>query len=1030
MSERPLILTGGVDLQTPAPLASPGTLRDCLNVEVSYRQGYSRIGGVARYDGSKPPDKYRIWLLRCQDTLGAFSPPNRIAPAKLVGPDVVPLDPLNPTDQSNPLFKDFGIVVSSSLDANGDTLLCTVWTDGEEGMQVPNFIISEFGSTAEVTERTTLFEPIGTQANYDAALAKLYAERRDAISHVPGRPGSDVIGGFWLKNKLYAIRDLPVVAFKEGYFTDADEGKSLQVTPIEGRDEPQWREILRVIPTGFNSGLLVVSPWITDDTNQATGIGSPELVMLDITTNYPATAPQGGAYSGSISVRGGAPPYSFSLEDDGDPPPPDSIFAPEPFEPDFRPQQGFAALWRADDGWVYQDLGREIPFINGGPAMRAFLGGLPIASGAPQDTGFVFGSSLIDAKFNGATNNNLRNDSAQVTVAAVGDTAEVYFRFESIPLDAEITGIEVEISRSSVGSSVVDEYVTLLNVTAPQNKAHHEPWESTLTSAFYGGPNDLWGAQRITAEDLDGIGVLLVVNGSSPDGEIDFIKMRVTYQLKGRPAFVHSGTEDNPITITNFQVVSGDFVDGNAAGYLFVKGVKNGLKSTLISEGDIIYTEELEGGDALCECAGRDIPVFLPGQFDIDNNASRYEHIVENFYGRNDLQAAFVVQGVGPAWSWDGANYTRIRTQLPSRFDMPRHIIRHGDLLGLGYFSGLVVFSAVPVASGAERGGPYEFRGASGAFSLEVGDRLTALVRLTGDAFAAVCAEKTFAYRGLTESTMSRSGIAANRGAIEYTAADMGRVILSDGFGLFAADSDESYGPAERSYLSLPVLPWLEPRLQATVNGEQAFLRPVKGLAVRNKNQYRLYFWDGYVLTMTIKEQPEFTFQRIADDERPWPIRFVTSGIDASGRERIFGSFFGVNHGFVYELDAGRSFDGQPIPAFVELNPVTVAGGSRLKRHDRLFMYGAVAGKHSISYSRGVDYEAPNPDIGMPFTLGDPDAVARDTPRPVRGSVDFPVEGLDVSMRFDSKTATEPPFTLQFIDLYVDDRGSSRGTVR
>jgi hypothetical protein len=59
--------------------------------------------------------------------------------------------------------------------------------------------------------------------------------------------------------------------------------------------------------------------------------------------------------------------------------------------------------------------------------------------------------------------------------------------------------------------------------------------------------------------------------------------------------------------------------------------------------------------------------------------------------------------------------------------------------------------------------------------------------------------------------------------------------------------------------------------------------------------------------------------------------------------------------------------------------------------------------------------------------LGSPDADAALLAGPLRGCVDFPIEGYDVTLRFDSSSASEGPHTLQMTNLYIDDRGPSRG---
>jgi hypothetical protein len=278
-------------------------------------------------------------------------------------------------------------------------------------------------------------------------------------------------------------------------------------------------------------------------------------------------------------------------------------------------------------------------------------------------------------------------------------------------------------------------------------------------------------------------------------------------------------------------------------------------KPRLINAGDQIRTAPAGGGDILAIAASTDRRVFLPGQLEVDNNRSRYQFEQANFFAQDRYDAVFGVSGAGPAFSFDGQSLIKVRTQLNPADDIPRHIAEHGSLLALGYLPGAVVFSAP--------GAPFETRAAFGASAVELGDRLTNMIPLTGDALGLICTRKSVALRGLTQISFFQSPVSNSRGGIEYTSVDMGRAVVADSFGLFTADTPESFGPAERNYVSTDVESWLRPRLQALLNDEQRLSRPIAALRVRGKNQYRLFFRDGWILTMTVTSAGfEFTTQR------------------------------------------------------------------------------------------------------------------------------------------------------------------------
>ncbi len=553
-------------------------------------------------------------------------------------------------------------------------------------------------------------------------------------------------------------------------------------------------------------------------------------------------------------------------------------------------------------------------------------------------------------------------------------------------------------------------------------------WPNAMTTATYGAADDLWGSEGITRAVVQqpDFGVLLVVRRAAAAtpivATIDHIAIRVHYvERGGRPVWLWNGTSDVPATIVNVQITDGDAAQGSARGYLTIDAVVNSAKPRLVRAGDQIRSAPSGGGQLLGVTTSRDRPIFLPGQFEVDNNRSQYQFQVHNFFGQDRFAAAYGVSGAGPAFAFDGRNVIKIRAPLSPGEDIPRHIAKHGTMLMLGYYSGAVLHTAV--------GQPYETRGAFGAGALETGDRLTALSPGGGDALVIVCESSTFVLRGLSPSAFTMPTVSPRRGAIEYTLADPGRAIIADSFGLFVADTPESFQPANREYMSTPVEPWLRERLQATISNEQRFLRPVAALAVRSKNQYRLFFRDGAVLTMTMAADGiEITRQRLGR-AAGLTVRATWSGIDASGRERLFCTFTGAKPGLVFELDVGRSFDGEAIPAFITINPFNAGAQSQLKKFDRFFVSGA-GGYARLGVQSGIDGQLPR-GTEEPLLLGAPDQPATSQNGSRRnskhGAWHMGREAYDLSIKITSLTDEEAPHSLQYLEPHLDGLGDSRG---
>lgn len=994
-------LTGGLDLVTVKPLARPGTLRECLNFEVSTTSGYTRIGGLARFDGSEDVGSYKVWRLKYPAPLVAFTP----------GMEV----------WFDPALKGY-VLDTTTQDGNG--VLHVIVPGAHTPPSLPDTLDSATVS-ATIVDREAVFEGFGTQEVFDAALAQIEAAQRSRIDIVPGRDGSDIIGGFFYKDRVYAIRDLPRISFQNGYYTDADEGKYIILDGVEYK-------ILDVVLTGDNQGI------ITYDTAAGSGtlavpIGSPSLVTLPVTGDY-GPGYTFVPYADDLDVSGGVPPYTWSLSgSEGlalDP-----VEAPDANAINFLPQLTNAALYRStSSGWERVDLGREMQFRNGTSNISNFQRSAVLTDSTVLNTGFLFPTA---GKLNGASNSNMNSDNgtnAALSTATYNEFQVSGFNFAAIPDTAVIQGVEVVVERqSNTANPAKDWVVDLLGVEGGTvNKAKGVNWPNAIAAVTYGGATDMWGSQHLTPAALKSadFGVRVIakeaIAATDSIGGIDYIKIKVYYIERDTKVYVWDGTSDVVFTLHHTQIISGDPDASTAQGYMTLRGDVNAVKARLVNEGDEIRTAAAGGGNLLALVGGRDRPIWLAGQAELDNNRARYQFERTNFYGQDEFEAVYGVCGASPAFSFDGTRCIRIRTELPANQDLPRHILRHGDMLVLGFFPGALSFSPP--------GDPHETRGSQGANAIEVGDRLVGMASLAGDAMAVVCQTKTEVIRGTTPESMIKSPISARRGGIEYTLVDMGRVVLCDGLGIFLADSPESFGAASRSYVSHPVHPWLRPRLQAQLSDEDAYLRPVVALNVRHKNQMRLYFWDGWVLTMTMNEPQEFTTQRYysqpanaTTEPVPWVPRMICSGIDSAGRERIFCSFFGgVKAGYVFEMDVGRSFDGDPIPAHIECNPLTVESSSLEKRYERFFIYGQGLCRASLTYSRRKNDEDSFSGAHT-FKMGKENKLAKISPGPMRGIVDKPIEAFDVSISLTSLTGTEGPFTLQYIEAEVDDRGISRG---
>ena len=284
----------------------------------------------------------------------------------------------------------------------------------------------------------------------------------------------------------------------------------------------------------------------------------------------------------------------------------------------------------------------------------------------------------------------------------------------------------------------------------------------------------------------------------------------------------------------------------------------------------------------------------LPSQSSVVNNRSRYEFITENFYGDEALSSIYGVHGLPRAFAYNGDWFYKIYTQPDPVKDSPRHLEAHHQHLTLGYSAGNVDISVA--------GEPYNFDGAQGASSWAIGDKVVGLLGLSGTILGVFGSKSVWGISGTTVDNFATQVISPKIGAVEYTIADMGYPVYANAYGIYTLSQVQQYGDYLGSPMSQDISPWLRPRLVRKYTSAEEV---VVAWPVRSKNQYRLAFNDGYVLSMTMnygqQNAPTFSTQKyfitepdtdpvlgidLLDYPGIIPIA-ISSELDDSGEERI-----------------------------------------------------------------------------------------------------------------------------------------------
>jgi hypothetical protein len=199
-------------------------------------------------------------------------------------------------------------------------------------------------------------------------------------------------------------------------------------------------------------------------------------------------------------------------------------------------------------------------------------------------------------------------------------------------------------------------------------------------------------------------------------------------------------------------------------------------------------------------------------------------------------------------------------------------------------------------------------------------------------------------------------------------------------------------------------------------------------LVNRAKDQYVLFLSDrtGVIVYMGRKDPEALPVK--------YPFKAFCScagEFDPAEGERYF---VGAEDGFVYELGAGNSFDGQPVPAYIRLAWNAVAAPTQQKRFHKATVEMDSADDVEVGITFAVDYAIPgNPggerqDLDVPagsqmfIPIAEYDSI--DWSRPMQGLLEAYVDGIgrNLAVTVISEHTEEAPHTLSSLTVNFSPR--------
>jgi hypothetical protein len=496
--------------------------------------------------------------------------------------------------------------------------------------------------------------------------------------------------------------------------------------------------------------------------------------------------------------------------------------------------------------------------------------------------------------------------------------------------------------------------------------------------------------------------------------------------------------------VLDYFVTSGAFDTGDAVVELQItKPILDvGTHSLLITTADDMYLET-DTTTKLGDVSAQSTYNYLPGIPSLVENSSRYEFLSANFYATEGLDAVYGVNGAGRAFTFGRTDgyFSYIYTQADATRDKPRHVENHALHLALGFKEGSVQLSVV--------GDPTNFSGDLGASEIGVGDRVTGLMALPGSTLGVFCEQSIWSIVGSTIDAFDTQVILPKTGCIEYSLVNCGQPVFCNSHGITTLSTSANYGDFLGENLSSKISDWLIPRLRRGVENTINTGGIACAVPVRNKNQYRLFFNNGNILTMTIRNQsgPGFTFQKyyldVDGDEYNEtalmiPIAY-TSQIDWQGQERIFASHYNQNSPYqttdVFALESGNGFNGRYIPHYFVINWYFGQSLGTFTTLQGLRAFGLSRGLASLNlqatgpqtdfYFKGNEFSTTPVPLNLPRT--NPIGIVSDL-QPVTNRADIAARGLALQVRISGSNTDldliEPTHAVQVLNLYSTPTGA------
>lgn len=257
----------------------------------------------------------------------------------------------------------------------------------------------------------------------------------------------------------------------------------------------------------------------------------------------------------------------------------------------------------------------------------------------------------------------------------------------------------------------------------------------------------------------------------------------------------------------------------------------------------------------------------------------------------------------------------------------------------------------------------------TGAAEFYVGETITGLQSMVGDpstsSLLVLTENRTFLLYGNSDDDFKlvayNNAIGGSRGSLQ----DFGHPIFANKDGVYVLQPTQSFGSFRSENIVRQIQPWFAERRGAIT----------ASAVLRSKNQYRLYFDDGYALYITFRGGKVIGAMPV---RLAHTVSCTRVELDSEGNERLL---LGTKEGYVFQSDVGRTFYRNPLYAFLH------------------FAFNHVGGPMLVKSFRQLTLELRNRSglLGLQATYALSDGSAEINP-PLKQTID----GSDWYTRYDS----------------------------